>query len=192
VLASNPQYATAETWQPWMKDFRFGTLVFIPSGELRKVADRHREELDFISAQTSSAHITLTQPFAVAPTPEQLAQIETLIQAHAGFEVQVGPATTSPNKKLLWLDVLPKENVLALREGLHETGLFRTDLPLTKGFIPHLTLSEHPRAPEEVQSLIRIFNSKHRPWKVPFSSVVLIIPDTDFVFQEFRTFSLKV
>jgi 2'-5' RNA ligase len=180
-----------ESWKSWMLDFKFGTFAFLPEGDLRATVDLLRGEYDPVSCETSMAHITLTQPFTKAPTEKEIEQLEKLIGSFAKFQSQVGPATTSPNKRLIWLDVNPKDPVLALREALHETGLFRTDLPLTKGFIPHMTISEAGREPNEVVAINVGLNAKYKPWTVPFASVAWIIPNEDFVFQEYRLFALK-
>ncbi|WP_413583157.1 2'-5' RNA ligase family protein [Bdellovibrio sp. HCB288] len=185
-------YASGDLWKIWMKDYRFGALAFVPTGDLRQTVDNLRNEYDPVSAKTSMAHVTLTQPFAKAPSKEDIESIERIAFVTDQFDIEVGPAVTSPNKRLLWLDISPKDPVLALRESLHETGLFRTDLPLTKGFIPHMTISEAGREPDEVQLINSTLNSKFRPWSVPFSSVAWIIPDEDFVFREYRQFVLKV
>lgn len=174
-----------------MKDFRFGTLVFIPTTDLRSIVDELRREYDPQSAQTSMVHVTLTQPLSKALSKEDVDNIERIIFSTRRFDIQVGPAITSPNKKLLWLDIAPKEPILALRETLHETGLFRIDLPLTKGFIPHMTISEAGREPENVQSINTTLNSKFKSWNILFSSVAWIIPDAKFTFKEHRFFELK-
>jgi 2'-5' RNA ligase len=184
-------YASGELWKNWMKDYRFGALAYVPNGELRQTVDALRNEYDPTSAQTSMAHITLTQPFAKAPSQEEIENIERTIFATGKFDIEVGPATTSPNKRLLWLDINPKNVVLELREALHETGLFRTDLPLTKGFIPHMTISEAGREPNEVQAINSDLNSRYSLWSDSFSSVAWIIPDEEFVFRVHRLFDLK-
>lgn len=183
-------YSSVETWHSWMKDYRFGTLALIPDGSLRETVDQLRQEYDPESAQTSMAHITLTQPFAKAPAEEELTQIYSLIAEFAKFKTTIGPAITSPKKKLLWLDVGMKEEVLALREVLHATGLFRTDLPLTKGFIPHMTISEVSRDPAEVTEINAVLNERYQPWPMNIESVAWIIPSDNFVFGEHMSFPL--
>lgn len=184
-------YAGGETWQSWMKDFKYGTLVFIPESNLRSIVDSLRMEYDPMSAHTSMAHITLTQPFSKVPSMGEIEYITKIIFSVGLLEVVVGPATTSPNKRLLWLDIESKGPILTLRENLHNTGLFRIDLPLTKGFIPHMTISESGREPEAVQAINNVLNEKYKPWKTSLSSVAWIIPDENFVFKVHRSFDLK-
>ena len=171
-----------------MKDFRFGTLVLLPTGDLRQISDRLRQKFDPISARTCAAHITITQPFTVTPTKQDIQKVQGLIVSFSRIKTQIGPATTSPNKRLIWLDVNPKNSVLRLRDELHETGLFRTDRPFTKGFIPHLTISENQRDPEEVVSILDDLNSKYKPRHILFDAVAWIIADDDFVFHEHYSF----
>jgi 2'-5' RNA ligase len=170
-----------------MEDFRFGTLVFLPSGDLRQTGDLLRERFDPVSAKTCAAHITLTQPFRATPNEERLAA---LIAGFKRFEATAGPFVSSPNQKLLWLDIQPAPNILALRDRLHETEMFRTDLPLTRGFIPHLTLSEEPREPAQVAQILTELNSKYPPWKFQFDTVSWIVPEGNFVFREVGRFEL--
>lgn len=184
-------YAAATSWRSWMKDFRYGTLVFIPDSNVKLIVDQLRAEYDSNSAQISMAHITLTQPFKKAPSKEDLQIVTQIINSFSSFEVVVGPVVTSPNKRLIWLDVSPKQKVIELRDRLHDSGLFRTDLPLTKGFIPHMTISEAGREPEEVQTISERLNERLKPWALSFSAIYWILPNEDFTFKEFQSFKLK-
>jgi len=178
-------------WKPWMKDFRFGTLVLIPSKEIQETVDLLRRKYDTASSKTSMAHITLTQPLNGPLAINDLSKIEKIIRSFKKFDTALGPAISSPNKKLIWLDVSSKEPLLALRQTLHATSLFRTDLPLTKDFIPHMTISELAREPEDVRGINIELNTKYKIWQTTFSSVSWIIPDEEFVFKEHRSFCLK-
>jgi 2'-5' RNA ligase len=184
-------FAVGTHWKSWMTDYQFGTLVYVPKSDLRQTVDRLRTEYDSASASTSMAHITLTQPLAKAPSSEDIRMIQEIINSTSSFEMTIGPFTTSPNKKLIWLDITPKKNILNLRERLHDTGLLRTDLPLTKGFIPHMTISEMGREPDEVTAINTKLNAQMNPWTTLFDSVAWIIPNEEFVFQEHQVFELR-
>jgi 2'-5' RNA ligase len=175
-----------------MSDYKFGTLVFLPAGDLAEVSDKLRREYDPTSANSCAPHITITQPFSQNPNKEQLNTIISIIDKYSDFIVEIGPATTSPNKKMIWLDVNPKEEILRLREHLHDTGLFRTDLPLTKGFIPHLTISEELRELTAVNSILKKINSKYSIWNTKFNSLSWIVPDEKFVFHVRDIFHFKI
>ena len=99
---------------------------------------------------------------------------------------------SSPNKKLIWLDVNPKQQILQIRDSLHDLNLFRLDMPFTSGFIPHLTISELERSPSEAKRIIDDLNSLLTPWNILFDSVSWIIPNENFIFQEYRSFKLRM
>ncbi len=184
-------YSKGDNWVSWMRDYRFGTMVFLPTGSVGRVGDELRSKYDPGSAKGCAAHVTITQPFAIAPKPEHIAEVKALLGSMLCFSAQIGPATTSPNKRLIWFDVNPKDAVLNIRERLHETGLFRTDLPLTRGFIPHLTISEAQKEPEDVQFIVSQLNSTYTPWNIDFASVSWIVPNDDCVFAEKQVFFLQ-
>lgn len=183
-------YSLGESWKTWMKDYRFGTLVFLPSGELKKSIDDLRREFDFESFISCGAHITITQPFTSAPDKNEINLIKDLIADVDNFSVEVGPAISSPNDVLIWLDVNPKDKILTIREKLHKTNLFRTDLPFTEGFIPHMTISELRREPENVMSIVKEMNLTQMLWTPQFDSIAWIIPDENFVFKTHQIFEL--
>jgi 2'-5' RNA ligase len=184
-------YATGKAWKTWMHDFRFGALIYLPGEEASAIFHQLRRQYDPVSASSAPPHITITQPFAAPPSPAQIEQIRAILERASSFPVQIGPAITSPSQKLIWFDVQPKDLILELRNQLHETGLFRTDLPLTFGFIPHLTISAAPREPDKVEEIRRELDSRYSPWNLPFSALSWTVPDEDFVFQEQALFPLK-
>jgi 2'-5' RNA ligase len=184
-------FASGNTWSTWMKSYRFGTLVFHPNKILTQHVHALREKYDFLAAATSKPHITITQPFLNEPTADDLQKIEALLKSLENFEITIGPAITSPNKRLMWLDVSNKEAVLNVRESLHQTNLFDLDLPLTKGFIPHMTISEEGREPQENFVKINEVNKTTKPFTVSFDKVTWIVPDDEFVFQNKQDFFLR-
>lgn len=185
------KYADGAEWKTWMRDYNYGTFAFIPGGDLLQTVNALRGQFDPVAAQTCVAHVSLTQPLISPVTPEQLRSIESVIRSFRSFRFEVGPVTTSPNKRLLWLDVSGKETIVKLRDALHNLGLFRTDLPLTKGFIPHMTISEAGRDPAEVSAIISDLNMRINSWTAEFDAVSWIIPDQNFVFQEYHRIHLS-
>ena len=183
-------YYMGNEWKNWMKDYRFGTLAFLPKGELGRVSDQLRSRWDPASSKSCPAHITISQPFTVAPDLSQIDKIKEFLNQFKAFELQIGLVRSSPNKKLIWLDVNPKQQILQIRDGLHDLNLFRLDLPFTNGFIPHLTISEVERSPYEAKRIIDDLNSLLNPWNILFDSVSWIIPDENFIFQEYKSFKL--
>ncbi|MNT73733.1 hypothetical protein D3C72_2124760 [compost metagenome] len=114
-----------------------------------------------------------------------------MLKTFTSFEITIGPAIASPNKRLMWLDVSNKQSVLAVREALHATGLFNLELPLTKGFIPHMTISEESREPKDNETRIKEVNKSTQPFTVTFDKISWIVPDEDFVSKDRQDFFLR-
>ena len=135
-------------WPTWQRDYRYGTLVIMPPPNLASVLDPIRERLDPVSAATIGAHITLTPPFAAAPSDADVERVRTACRGVASMRLRLERPTHFSGSSVLYLPVLPTEAFLNLREVLLATGLLRLDLPHTTDFVPHLTLSEFGAAPE--------------------------------------------
>lgn len=171
-------------WKPWMHDFKFGIFTLVPDEAFKKKVDRLRQLYDPESARICCAHMTVTQPFQVEPSSGDLEKLANLIRSRNTFHVMIGPAVTSPNRQLVWLDVEPKHEILSLRTALHNTGLFNTALPFTEGFIPHMTISELRRSPEEAAKVARGLNETHEIYEQTFSKIFWLVPNEEFVFRE--------
>ncbi|RYZ71336.1 MAG: 2'-5' RNA ligase family protein [Proteobacteria bacterium] len=183
-------FPSGDYWEDWMKDFRFGGLIFVPSDGLYEKAGSLRVLYDPDSARTSPPHLTITQPFTSAPTDADLARVRQSIRSHSAFQIQIGPGVASPNGKMIWLDAKPSQPLVELRESLHALGLFRTDLPFTRGFIPHLTLSEKPRPSEEVVQALETVERVFDPELCLIDRIIWSTPDEHFFFQEREVFRL--
>lgn len=177
-------YPDYSKWKEWMKSYKYGTLVFIPTGKVFNNIDLLRKEYDPESAKFSMPHMTLTQPFSKAPTESDIEKIKDIVEKYNSFEIITGPATTSPNERLIWVDVNPKKSFVELREKLHSLDLFRTDLPFTKGFVPHMTISEFGKTDNEVKEVVALINEKYDFQSHQKLKVKWIIPDDNFVFTE--------
>ena len=73
------EFPNGHAWKSWMRDFRFGTLAFMPDGDLNSFSDSMRRRFDPESAHTCGPHITVTQPFTAAPSDADLKKVEDLI-----------------------------------------------------------------------------------------------------------------
>jgi 2'-5' RNA ligase len=121
----------------------------VPPPEIASVLDPIRERLDPVSAATFGAHITVTPPFAAAPSAADEERVETAIRIVTSMRLQLDRPTRFSGSSVVYLPVVPSHGVHALRTALLATGLFRLDLPHTSDFVPHLTLSEFGSAPDE-------------------------------------------
>jgi 2'-5' RNA ligase len=162
---------------------RFGIFVIALPEPLRGDIAALRERFDPVSAALAPPHITVTQPLAAAPNDIARADLGALLAEIAPFEVRVGPAAAFAGSSVVYLSVEPADAVLALRSAAHRTGLFRTDLPFTEGFVPHVTIRETAGDgdaggfPNEI--VIRETDAAVAPTSFRCDAVELWVPDRD-------------
>lgn len=162
----------------------------MPSGPVHEWAGQLRAVYDPTAARNSPPHLTITQPFRMAPSAKDLVTIARVVAAFGDFQATLGPAIASPNGRMVWLDAQPRERILELRERLHDTGLFNTDIAFTIGFLPHLTISEEVRNADEVERIIERLNADRSRWDLTFDRLSWSVPTDEFVFEERLSFPL--
>jgi 2'-5' RNA ligase len=172
------------SWPMWQRDYRYGALVIMPPPNLASALDPIRERLDPVSAARIGAHITLTPPFAAAPSSADEERVRTAIRGVASMRLQLDRPTQFSGSSVIYLPVVPTQAFGMLREVLLATGLFRLDLPHTTDFVPHLTLSEFATAPAVPGADIA------PPEAMAFlaEAVAWVVPDEAFHFTVRRTF----
>ena len=180
-------YPTGDSWLPWQRDYRYGALVIEPPRQLAAALDPIRARLDPISAGRVGAHITLTPPFADAPSGAQEERVASTVRGQTTVGLQLGRPTVFSGSSVIYLPVEPRREFDSLRAVLLATGLFRLDLPHTDDFVPHLTLSEFgtsPTSPEEIDV--------PEPQSMFFlvEAISWLVPDQGFHFTMRRTFPL--
>jgi len=174
-------------WRTWQRAYRFGALVVEPPRELASVLDPIRERLDPESARRFGAHITVTPPFAAAPSPADETRVRKLIRGIAATRLQLHRPRRFAASSVIYLPVEPGQAVNEMRAALLATGLFRLDLPHTTDFVPHLTLSEFGKTPAA-----RLAADLPPPESMSFllDAVDWVVPDEAFHFTVRRTFTL--
>lgn len=150
--------------------------------------DPIRERLDPFSAGRFGAHITVTPPFAAAPSSADEERVRTAVRDVPSMTLELGRPTQFSGSSVVYLPVAPSQCVYELRTALLATGLFRLDLPHTSDFVPHLTLSEFGTAPEEAL----VADVPHPDAMVfPVEAVAWVVPDEAFHFTVRRAFHLS-
>ena len=172
-----------EHWEDWQKEYLNGILVIWPPGKVRKVVNRQRKMYDPKSAGISEAHITLTQPLLHPLSGDEWNDLVQAASQFPPFEIQYGPLKSFLPYPCIWYEIQPVDQVLEIREALHQTGFFNLDLPHTEGFIPHMTITEQLSGPEVNQQLVMELQSESRPGAFTFSEITLIAPDKNFSFN---------
>jgi 2'-5' RNA ligase len=175
-------------WPAWQRAYRYGVLVIEPPQELASILDRIRERFDPVSARGFGAHITVTPPFAAAPTSADEERVRTAVRSSASVRLQLDRPTQFSGSSVVYLPVVPSQALDELRTVLLATGLFRLDLPHTTDFVPHLTLSEFGTAPAEA---LRADIPEPEAMAFRLETVAWVIPDNAFRFTVRRTFLLS-
>jgi 2'-5' RNA ligase len=137
-----------------LADYRFGVFVIALPEPFRAQVDALRRRFDPASAGVAPPHVSVTQPLAEEPNDVARADLGAVLAEFPPFEIRVGPARAFPGSTVVYLAVEPGEPILALRAAAHATGLFRTDLPFTEGFVPHITIREWPGEAREDNSAV--------------------------------------
>jgi 2'-5' RNA ligase len=161
-----------------LADFRFGVFVIALPEPFRAQVDALRRRFDAASAAIAPPHISVTQPLAEEPNDIGRADLGALLAEFPPFEIRVGPARAFPGSTVVYLAVEPGEPILAMRAAAHATGLFRTDLAHTEGFVPHVTIREWPsKANENNRTVISEADRAVNVARFPCDSVELWRPD---------------
>ena len=175
----------------WRKVYTPGTLVLWPGEVTASIANALRSQYDPESQRICPAHITLTQPFLDLPNTDDWAKLAAIGKTVKPFLVTVGPIETFGTSAVLKFDVEPKSGLLALRQALHDTGLFNLNLPFTEGFTPHLTISEYGvQEPSYALELAQSLNKTTPVTTFMCSEFAYIRPDANRVFSHVRTVRL--
>jgi 2'-5' RNA ligase len=180
-------FPKGSSWPTWQRDYRYGTLVIMPPPNLASALDPIRERFDPASAAHIGAHITLTPPFAAAPSSADEERVRTAIRGVAPMRLQLDRPTQFSGSSVVYLPVVPTEPFLKLREVLLATGLFRLDLPHTTDFVPHLTLSEFGTMPA---AALRADIPQPEAMAFLVEGVAWVVPDEEVQFTVRRTFML--
>jgi 2'-5' RNA ligase len=180
-------FPKGSSWPTWQRDYRYGTLVIMPPPNLASALDVIRARFDPASAAQIGAHITLTPPFAAAPSSADVERVRTVIRGVVSWRLQLeGPARFS-GSSVVYLPVVPTQPFLKLRDVLLATGLFRLDLPHTTDFVPHLTLSEFGTTPA---AALRADIPQPEAMVFLVEAVAWVVPDEEAHFTVHRTFGL--
>ncbi len=167
----------------WEMPYLPGALIIVPPESTRGKVDRLRRKHDSASAERVTAHITVAQPFRDQPGDEELKMVKQVLAQFEPFRLEYGPLRNFLPHPCIWFDVRPADKVLAIRKALHATGLFNTDLPFTRGFVPHMSITDGAPDAEETGRLFEKLKSKVRGGRFAVSRLVYTRPDWQTKFQ---------
>ena len=177
--------------EDWKKSYIFGTLVICPPKKVCSIVDALREKYDPLSQAIMGAHITLTQPFLKEPTPQVWKEINKILSEFEIFPITYGPIETFPSSSVIKFKIQQQNQILSLRNKLHQTGYFNLELPFTEGFIAHMTISELvQRKPSAAKELANQLNKDYDEGSFICKEISYIRPDDDFHFQIKKVFQI--
>jgi 2'-5' RNA ligase len=177
-------------WAEWQLNYLPGLFVIWPPHAVREAVNRLRAAYDPVSQLTIEAHITLSQPFLSMPKDKEWALLAQIVAGFEPFEIRYGPVDTFFPNPVIYLAIQPQESVLALRQALHDTGLFNLTLPYTEGFVPHMTITEgRSQRPMDKQLLAEI-QTRAPSGTFLLSEIAHVVPDKHFQFETKKSLRL--
>lgn len=173
----------------WKLDFKYGMFLIWPEEEVRTMVNELREKYDPESQRVCEAHITLTQPFLDKPSDDTWKLIESTLSDFKPLTIHFGPIEPFGSSAVVKFDIEPKDKLLAMRKGLHDTGLFNLALPFTEGFIPHMTIAESGlESAKDALQLATELNQRIKQGSFQCKEVTYVQPDESFHFETIRSF----
>ena len=170
-------------WADWQLNYLYGLFVIWPPDGVRQAVNRLRQAYDPVSQSTIEAHITLTQPFLTQPDDEDWARLGQIVAGFEPFEIRYGPVSTFFPNPVIYLEIQPQGELLALRQALHGTGLFNLTLPYTDDFLPHMTISESQSNNVADEAMLAEVRSQAPQGAFMMNEVVCVTPDRHFHFE---------
>jgi len=172
-----------QNWAEWQLNYIHGLFVIWPPDPIREQINELRDVYDPVSQDTIEAHITLTQPFLARPGGLEWARLAEIAADFEPFEVSYGPVNTFFPNPVIYLEIRPRERILALRQALHETGLFNLTLPYTDDFVPHMTIAESRSDKVVDEKMLAQVMSLAPQGTFLTSEIACMVPDSDFHFE---------
>lgn len=124
------------------RTYRHGALVLLLDGPEFAPVALARATFDPGSAALIGPHVTLTPPFAEAPTSTTFERLGTIAAAHLPVTLTIGGAARFPGSDVVYLRVEPPNSLVRLHVELLATGLFALYPWAGEAFVPHATISE--------------------------------------------------
>jgi 2'-5' RNA ligase len=181
-----------EDWTDWQMDFEYGTFVIWPPDPVREVVNRLRERYDPLSQRICEAHITLTQPFLRHPGQREWDQLEAIFSECAPSTIRYRPLNTFLPYPCIYYEIHPAASVMAIREALHETGLFNLDRPHTDDFVPHISINDGRPDAARTQEIFESLRKVVVRGSFECRQIAFIVLDYGFHFEVVRTLPLAL
>lgn len=179
-----------DRWPAWGQRFQPGLFIIQPPEDVCAVVNAQRNAYDPLSQSYIGAHITVTQPLSKTPSESEWDLLEQILGNLQPFMIHYGPLKTFLPYPCIWYAVQPAERILAIREALHQTGLFNLGEGYIADFIPHMTITEGQSGPEVTTELLEKLQNESQSGSFLCEELVLAVPDRYFNFSPQRRISL--
>jgi 2'-5' RNA ligase len=161
--------------------YRHGALVVLLDGPEFALVALARATFDPGSAALIGPHVTLTPPFAEAPTLTALERLQEIASDHLPVTLTIGGAGRFAGSDVVYLRVEPARPLVGLHVELLATGLFAASRWAGGAFVPHATISEFgvdPDGAEHAASSIPAVKTVARAltWVTPGDDVAFVTP----------------
>jgi 2'-5' RNA ligase len=177
-------------WEEWQKPYQSGTIVIKPPSQVRAVVDAQRKKYDPVSHQYSETHISVTQPLLGKLAESEWDHLQNLLADIKPFQIDYGPLNSFLPYPCIWYEIEPRDQILALRKTLHQTGYFNLGIRHPENFIPHMTITEGLSGPTVDDRLLLKLKEESGTGSFQCEDLVLIVPDGDFHFHVRRRLAL--
>lgn len=88
-------FAEMTDWLDWQRPYRFGVLLALPPGPVRKEINELRAKYDPRSQASVEAHISLTVPFQKEPDDRLWSELVRVASGFTPFTIRYGPLVPS-------------------------------------------------------------------------------------------------
>lgn len=134
----------------------------------------------------------MTQPFLREPTDADWQAIQAVTAEHAPFTIEYGPLDSFLPYPCVYLQINPAAPVLALREALHDLGLFNLTLPFSAPgeFVPHMSITDGYPDERQTRLILNALSGSEPVGSFACTEIAYIRPDETFRFGVERTASL--
>jgi 2'-5' RNA ligase len=175
-----------DRWPDWGKPYKPGLFIIQPPDDVSVTVNAQRKMYDPLSQSYIGAHITVTQPFIKEPSEFEWDHLRGILKDLLPFEIHYGPLKSFLPYPCIWYDVQPAEQVLKIRDAMHQTGLFNLKEGYIKDFIPHMTITEGQSGPEVTPDLLEKLQDESQEGSFLCEKLVLSAPDQNFHFEPAR------
>ena len=151
-----------------------------------------REMYDPLSQKYSEAHISVTQPLLRELDKREWDHLQDQIAQFTPFPINFGPLNSFLPYPCIWYEIRSQDQILKIREVLHQTGFFNLHMKHPENFIPHMTITEGLSGPTVYEMLLEKIQNESATGFFRCKELVLNVPDEEFQFNVDRRIPLGI